>query len=410
MSPSSPAPRTPRPLAVWRDAVVGSDDHPALRRVLRVLRPLLRWIGILAVTAAGAGLGFALAPGTSTYVGPLQTEVRVHPSLTPGVEVDLPPVGKVTFDTHRAPLAVTANIESVDLDAAGRLIRSPQQLLALELTVTDTIRAATVRAAVYSIGCGLGGALLTGVVVYRGRRRALQTGATCLVLVLATGGVTAATFDPAALQQPRFTGLLSRAPYVVSSTQNALDRLESYRSGLSDIVRSVSTLYAVSANLPVLSDGATGSSGLGEDVTTVLHISDLHLNPLGFDLTDNLIKQFGVQAVIDTGDITTWGSAVEASYINRVGSLGVPYVFVRGNHDSLQTQDAVAAQQGAVVLDRGATADVAGLRIAGTGDPVFTPAGEGARATGSARDVQEAAGEQLSQAVQTWDTQHTDDP
>ena len=398
MSPSTRRSRPPRS---------PQRSRAASRRFAGAVLPRL---GVALVAAAGAGTGFALAPGTSTYVGPLQTEVRVHPSLSPGVEVDLPPVGEVEFDTHRAPVAVTASIESVDLDAASRLVRSPQQLLALELTVTDTIQAATVRATAYSAACGLGGALLAGVVVYRARRRTLQTGATCLVVVLATGGATAATFDPTALQQPRFTGLLSRAPYVVSSTQTALDRLESYRSGLSDIVRSVSTLYAVSANLPVLSDAQTGSGGLGEDVTTVLHISDLHLNPLGFDLAGNLVRQFGAQAVIDTGDITTWGSAVEASYLSRIGSLGVPYVFVRGNHDSVQTQDAVAAQQGAVVLDQGATAEVAGLRIAGTGDPVFTPEGEGAEATGSAKDVQQASGEQLAEAVATWDAAHPDDP
>ncbi|NAZ88737.1 phosphohydrolase, partial [Kineococcus sp. T90] len=229
--------------------------RPLPPRTARALRRLLALAGVLAVAAAGAAVGFALAPGHDTWVGPLQTEVRVRPSLHPGVRIELPPVGEVAFDTHRAPLAVTAGIESVDLDAAGRLVRSPQQLLGLELTAPDTVRAATVRAAAYSAACGVGGAVLAGAVVYRARRRALQTGATCLVLLLATGGATAATLDPAALQQPRFTGLLSRAPYVVSSTQDALQRLESYRSGLSDIVRSVSTLYAVSGSLPVLGDG-----------------------------------------------------------------------------------------------------------------------------------------------------------
>lgn len=376
----------------------------------RAPRLVARWVGIALVASVGAGVGFALAPGASTYVGPLQTEVRVSPSLHPGVEVDLPPVGRVSFDTHRAPVVVRANIESVDLDAASRLVRSPQQLLALELTVTETLRAAAVRAALQSLGCGLAGALLAGLLVYRARRRTLQTGAVCLVAVLGTGVGTYATLDPAALAQPRFTGVLSRAPYVVSSTQNALARLESYRSGLSDIVRSVSTLYAVSANLPVLGDAQSGATGLGEDVTTVLHISDLHLNPLGFDLTDNLVQQFGVQAVVDTGDIVTMGSAVESSYLGRIGSLGVPYVFVRGNHDSRDTQAAVAAQPGAVVLDEGATAEVAGLRFAGTGDPVFTPDGEGSEATGTAREVQERSGRELAGAVTTWDEGHPDDP
>jgi predicted phosphodiesterase len=399
MSPTIRRPRVPEPVRRF-----AAQPVPNFLR-----RHVLPWFGILLVTAVGAGIGFTLAPGASTYVGPLQTEVRVRPSLTPGVEVDLPPVGKVTFDTHRAPIVVTANIESVDLDAAARLVRSPQQLLALELTAADTVRAATIRAAAYSLGCGFGGALLAAVVVYRGRRRTLQTGAALLVVVVGAGVGTWATFDPAGLRQPRFTGLLSRAPYVVSSTQNALDRLESYRSGLSDIVRSVSTLYAAAANLPVLGDSQTGSSGLGEDVTTVLHISDLHLNPLGYDLTDNLVQQFGVQAVVDTGDTTTWGTGAEASFLNRIGSIDVPYLWVRGNHDSADTQAQVAAQ-GAVVLDDGATAEVAGLVFAGQGDPVFTPDGEGTAATGSAEEVQEQANEVLLDGIETWDDANADNP
>jgi predicted phosphodiesterase len=408
MSPRIRRPRlrAPRLPQRWRE---GSDRFWARRTPRFARRHVVPWFGILLVAAVGAGVGFALAPGSSTYVGPLQTEVRVRPSLTPGVEVDLPPVGKVTFDTHRAPIVVTATIESVDVDAAARLVRSPQQLLALELTAADTVRAAMVRAAAYSLGCGVGGALLAAVVVYRGRRRTLQTGAALLVVVVAAGVGTAATFDAGALRQPRFTGLLSRAPYVVSSTQNALDRLESYRSGLSDIVRSVSTLYATAANLPVLGDTQSGSTGLGDDVTTVLHISDLHLNPLGYDLTDNLVKQFGVDAVVDTGDTTTWGTGAEAGFLGRIGGLGVPYLWVRGNHDSSDTQAQVAAQ-GAVVLDQGATAEVAGLVFAGQGDPVFTPDGEGATATGSAEDVQEQANEVLAEGIETWDAAHADDP
>ncbi|WP_369069163.1 metallophosphoesterase [Kineococcus terrestris] len=421
-------PATPRPAAragarrgaarrelAARTARAGAAlrSHRAGRAGLRTARVLAPWLAVLLVAAAGAGTGFALAPGSTTYVGPLQTEVRVQPSLSPGVEVDLPPVGKVEFDTHTAPVLVTANIRSVDLDAASRLVTSPQELLALELTVADTVRAATVRAAAWSVGCGLAGALLGGLLVFRALRRTLQTGAACLVAVVATAGGAAATFDPAGLQQPRFTGLLSRAPYLVTSTQDALERLESYRSGLSDIVRSVSTLYAVSADLPVLGDG-TVSPGAGADVTTVLHISDLHLNPLGFDLADDLVDQFGVEAVVDTGDITTWGTGLESSFLDRIPGLGVPYVFVRGNHDSAATQAAVAAQPGAVVLDEGETAEVAGLRFAGNGDPVFTPSGdeggEGQEATGDAEAVQRAGHQVLADRIVAWEGSHADDP
>ena len=54
---------------------------------------------------------------------------------------------------------------------------------------------------------------------------------------------------------------------------------------------------------------------------------------------------------MDTGDITDHGTKAENKFVEEIGTLGVPYVFVRGNHDSKTTQQAVARQKNAVVLD-----------------------------------------------------------
>jgi len=79
-----------------------------------------------------------------------------------------------------------------------------------------------------------------------------------------------------------------------------------------------------------------------------------------------------VDGVLDTGDITDWGSEPENRLITSVGDLGVPYVYIRGNHDSAATAALVAAQPNATVLDDSAVT-VAGIEIAGTPDPRFTP-------------------------------------
>ena len=141
-----------------------------------------------------------------------------------------------------------------------------------------------------------------------------------------------------------------------------VDRLESYRSGVADVVRSVTTLYTATDELPVFDDA---------EVTTVLHVSDIHLNPQGFDLAEQLVEQFGVDVVVDTGDVTTWGTPAESATLDRIGRLGVPYVFVRGNHDSIVTANAVA-DQGAIVLE-GEAVTVEGLTFAGIGDARFSP-------------------------------------
>ena len=50
----------------------------------------------------------------------------------------------------------------------------------------------------------------------------------------------------------------------------------------------------------------------------------------------------------------------------------MPYVWVKGRHDSMGTQRAVESQPNAVVLD-GDTAEVEGLTFYGSGDPSYTP-------------------------------------
>src|SRR5918912_865378 len=322
-------------------------------------------LGVLLVAVTGAAIGAALAPPTSTDVGPIQAEVSVVPSLSPGVHLLLPPAGQVTFATHVAPFAVQARISEVNLQGARDLIASPARLRALQASAPEELRSATLLAAGTTTACALIGALLLSLLVYRRHwSRTVEVASAVAVVFGVVGGLGAATFDPDKLAQPRFTGLLGQTPYIAGQATSLLSRLESYRSGLADIVSGVTTLYATSDRLPVLPPA--------DDVARVLHVSDIHLNPLGFDLTQRLVKQFHVDVVVDTGDITTWGTEVESSVLSRISAVDAPYVFVRGNHDSKRTQQAVARNANAIVLD-GEVRIVKGIVIAGIGDPKFTP-------------------------------------
>jgi len=358
------------------------------------MRRRLRIAALVLLGVFGALAGAMIAPASHANLGPLVVDVNVRPSLRPGVAVDLPPVGAVRFDTHRGPVAVQASIRSVDIDQARALVSSPTALTSLQATAPDVLRDSALRALAWSVGCALvGSALLVGLAT-RGWRGVAGGAAVATGLTVLVGAATALTFDGSRLAQPRFTGLLSSAPYVQRRTQTLAERLESYRSGLSDFVQSVTTLYALGDRLP------TFDPGTETDVVTVLHVSDIHLNPLGFDLSDRLVKQFKVDAIIDSGDLSTWGSTAEQAFVGRIGSLGVPYVFVRGNHDSPGLSAAVARQRGAVVLD-GDVRTVAGLRIAGVADPRNTPS-EGAADT-LGKDAVAASVERLATVVQAYD-------
>ena len=130
------------------------------------------------------------------------------------------------------------------------------------------------------------------------------------------------------MAEPRYTGLLTRAPAAVGDIDRVLDRFGEYREQLGDLVDNMATLYLAGRDLPVFEANSR--------LIRVLHVSDVHLNPEAFDLMERLVEQFEVDAIADTGDLTDWGTDPEAQLVARIGQLRVPYVYVRGNHDSPQ--------------------------------------------------------------------------
>ena len=86
----------------------------------------------------------------------------------------------------------------------------------------------------------------------------------------------------------------------------------------------------------------------GDDTISLLHISDVHASPLGMDFAQEVARGFDVDLVVDTGDLTSFGTPVENLIVSRIPAFGRPYVFVRGSHDSIELQAAgrAAAERG----------------------------------------------------------------
>ena len=112
--------------------------------------------------------------------------------------------------------------------------------------------------------------------------------------------------------------------------------------------------------LGTLSDKLAGlySSTVTDEVdastgeTVILHVSDLHLNPIGLELVRRLATSFDVDAVLDTGDTTSFGSPFEGRFADLIADFPVPYLYVAGNHDSPENRAAISAAPGVESLDR----------------------------------------------------------
>jgi predicted MPP superfamily phosphohydrolase len=351
-----------------KPSTVRSLAH-ALRRVLprRVpVRKIGRVTGFVVVALVGAWLGLLVGGREATPVGPVNTHMAAHFSWSGDTEIRVGPLGTLTLDTHDGPIGITVNVDQLNVTDARALVDDPNAFDGLESWVSDDARDAIKRLVIRSTVSALVGALLLSVVVYRRRtRRVAFVFGTACALVFGTLGAAAATWNPRSVSQPKYTGLLVSAPSVVGNAQDIVSGFSDYGRGLAKLVGNVSKLYDVTSTLPAYEPDPS--------TIRVLHVADIHLNPAAWEVIRSISQQFKVGLIIDSGDITDHGSKAENRFVDSIKDLGVPYVYVRGNHDSQANADEVAAQPNGIVLDHGATVNVDGLKITGVGDPRFTP-------------------------------------
>lgn len=351
----------------------------ALRRVAALLA-----IAATGAVAAVASLTFTSA--TSGRVGPGMVELRAGAARSGLTRLSLPPLGAISASTHWAPVALEAQVEGIDLDRLQTVLAAPDPQERLEVTVErdlqPLLRALVLRSMLLSlVAGGLAAALLPGR-----RLRHLPLGA--LGGVVAVGSLLVGTwrgYDTAAFSSPHFEGSLERAPRVLRAVGRHVDDLAGVRTRVSTLGRELSSLYE-SLAIPSVPSG---------DETRLLHVSDIHLNPLGLEITRQLADRFKVDAIVDTGDITSYGYPVEARFSELLVGMPAPYVVVPGNHDSNEVRAALAAVPNVAVLD--GVVDLGGVRILGVPDPTFTADNEVSAA--DAADVKRRAAVDVARRV-----------
>jgi len=319
---------------------------------------------VAALSLAGAWIAVLVAGTERQAVGPFDTTMSLRPSMHGGTTVDTPPLGQLMLDTHDSPLRLYVQVKGLDAEKARKIAANPDRLAGLEDRAVSDVRSGLVdlfiRTAVAALVGGVGLALLVV-------RRVRAAAAAALVALGATGlgyYATWATWNPGSIQEPRYTGLLTSAPAVVGSARDIVEDFDKYRQELARLVTNVSRLYSTTKTLPVMSQQ--------EDMVKVLHVSDLHIAPQAWDVIASVAHQYDVDVVVDSGDITDHGTSAENRYLDGVRRVDAPYVWVRGNHDSMVTQHAMQKIPGVTVLN-GKPRTVAGIRFLGVGDPRFTP-------------------------------------
>ncbi|MFG1923584.1 metallophosphoesterase [Cryptosporangium sp. NPDC048952] len=383
---------------------VADPEPPAhgrhrLARLKRLRGPKWLRTGVVAflIALVGTTIGLQIGGRAEVEIGPFQMQLAAQPSLTGGSQLRIPPLGAISIQSHSGPIRLVARVDGLNESETRQLIADPARIEEATDLTTGDVRSAVETLALRAVGAGLLGAVLLGAIAFRDVRRTALTGGMALVLLAGSGGIAAATLKPSSLSQPRYEGLLTNIPALIGDARSIYDNYGQYRGQLVQILTNMSKVYEAVSTLPTYQPDP--------NTIRVMHVSDLHNNPTAWQVIGTIGNQFQVNAVFDTGDLTDWGSAAEANlYASNIAALKVPYVFIRGNHDSADVARAVGSNPNAVVLDD-TVREVAGLVVAGAGSSRFTPD----KTTGddnAGKDVEARSGEALAETVQRWNREN----
>lgn len=337
-------------------------------------------IDMLVVVVAVA-LGMVFAAGvvrTPVAVGPVTLNARLAFGWPGRTVVHIPPFGTVAADTHVGPARLVLTVDDVDIAEVGRLLGSADERAADLPAIRSQAAAAeeSVEALIgresRSAGNEIGAlALLTAlaagagaaVIVMASRRRWRVVGIAGIAAVtLVAGSATlgAATFKTSALGEPRLEGALAYVPQLESLFSSKLARIDGLREQAGVVARQLAAYYA---------DPRSIASGGGLPGTyRVLHISDMHLDPVGSELARSLARSYDASLVIDTGDAPILGTAEEGTLLQSLIITDTPVVYIPGNHDSAVSIDRLRNLPNVTIATTG-TVVADGLRIFAVPDP-----------------------------------------
>jgi predicted phosphodiesterase len=299
-------------------------------------------------------------------------ELRLMPSKQGQTRLELTPIGEVVAHTHLAPVTLVASLREIQVDRIRKLLasRPTREMLAqdFERTARADLRDFVLRQLAMA---ALGGMLAP--LLFHSRRFRLYAGASLLGMfgVGMVLGNALTTFNSRAFASPTYTGALRQAPWAIQFGHDAFTKIEALSQKLRTVALNLNTLYGRIERLP----GATLDAS-GADTFRVLHVSDIHNNRAALDFIREVADDFKVRLIVDTGDLTDFGSPPETVIVRGIEKLPYPYVFVAGNHDSRTVIEALSRARNVTLLN-GKLVTVEGLTLLGLPNPASARAGVG---------------------------------
>ncbi len=341
----------------------GTSLHARLSRSRPMRRALVLGSALLGALLIGLTMGFV---HSTDDVGPARVTLSAGLSRHGVTNVQAPPLGEVVFDSHTSPVAVSARIESIDISKTQALASSHDVARDLEVAARRSVQGLVVRLLLKVLVLAVVVGAVAGLIMpLRSRGHVLAGVGGAVVTVLVLMGLTWSTYSVDSYAQPRFEGALERAPQALGAVRREYESLGGLQDRAQILASQLSALSKQAADPDVLNPAPNES--------VILHVSDIHSNPIGLQVAASLAEKFEVDAIIDTGDLTSFGLPIERSVSSFIAKMPAPYYWVPGNHDSPTNRAALATTKNLTLID-GEVVDVAGVRVLGVPDPAFTVA------------------------------------
>jgi predicted MPP superfamily phosphohydrolase len=318
------------------------------------------WLIVLLIALLAMFAAVTLFSAVEYDIAAFRFIVELVPFQKGDTVIIFPPVGEVRAGTHVAPFQLKITLKNVDLEILSTSIddlSNNSNINYFEQEIREKLYSFLIRIVAKTFLLG------SAAVFFIGRQgrlsRVLAGGLTSALFFLGLFFLTVALpYNLEAFSNPQYHGALSAAPRIINFLDDTMAVVKNLGRQLELMTENIHTLAEQIEHAHPYVPGSE---------LRVLHVSDIHNNPAAFDFIERVVDSFAIDLIIDTGDITDYGTPLELELIARVDSLPVPYLFVPGNHDSPRVIE-VMEREGAIVLQNNLV-ELNGLTILGIADP-----------------------------------------
>ncbi|HHX22844.1 MAG: metallophosphoesterase family protein [Tepidanaerobacteraceae bacterium] len=289
----------------------------------------------------------------------LELVLGLEMALKGSTTINLPPIGILKAFTHQLPININISLQNIDLDLIKVIIDKVNNKNELFLFFKkDAINAIKVLI-VKTFILGTLGTIFASLFMKLKKKELIICIIISLFFITIFLSSLYISYDISAFDKPEYFGTLKAAPWIISIWNKGISQINELRQQLKSISEGISTVFLKMDNL----------ASTEESVVRVLHVSDIHNNIAAFDFMEQIIFNFNVDVVIDTGDITDYGTSLENMVIEKISHLPVDYVFCAGNHDSPKTVELMEDIDN-VIIPNGGVISIKGINILAFSDPI----------------------------------------